>query len=91
MTTVNVTTQANTVTVTDSSGSTVVESPVTTVVTASTAGPQGPQGPAGSGGGVVIDGSAKVNQSIVYYDSASGEYKADATWTTQTIVLGGNF
>lgn len=91
MTTVNVTTQANTVTVTDASGSTVVESPVTTVVTASTAGPQGIQGPQGPAGGLAIDGSAKVNQSIVYYDSASGEYKADAIWTTQTIVLGGNF
>lgn len=91
MTTVNVTTQANTVTVTDSSGSTVVETPVTTLVTASTAGPQGAVGPAGPGGGTAINGSAKVNKSIVYYDSASGEYKADAIWTTDTLVLGGNF
>ena len=91
MTTVNVSTQVNTVTVTDSSGSTVVKSPVTTVVTASTAGPQGIQGPQGPSGGIAIDGSAKINQSIVYYDSASGEYKADATWTTDTLVLGGNF
>ncbi len=89
MTTVNVTTQANTVTVTDSSGSTVVETPVTTLVTASTAGPQGPAGPVGPG--IFVDDSAKVNKSIVYYDSASGEYKADATWTTDTLVLGGNF
>jgi hypothetical protein len=91
MTTVNVTTTKNTVTITENGSSTVVQNPVTTTVTATTAGPQGPQGPAGPGGGTVINGSAKVNQSIVYYDSASGEYKADATWTTQTIVLGGNF
>lgn len=89
MTTVNVTTQANTVTVTDSSGSTVVQTPVTTLVTAVTAGPQGPQGPAGSG--FTLDQTAKVDKSILYYDSASGEYKADAIWTIETIVLGGNF
>jgi len=89
MTTVNVTTQANTVTVTDSSGSTVVETPVTTLVTASTVGPQGPAGPAGSG--FTLEQAAKVDKSVVYYDSASGEYKADATWTIHTIVLGGNF
>jgi len=86
MTTVNVTTQSNTVTVTDSSGSTVVEAPVTTVVTASTVGPQG-----ASGAGFVLDGSAKVDTSVIYYDSASGEYKADSTWTVSTLVLGGNF
>jgi len=89
MTTVNVTTQANTVTVTDSSGSTVVKTPVTTLVTASTAGPQGPEGPAGSG--FTLEQASKVDKSVVYYDSASGEYKADATWTINTIVLGGNF
>ena len=89
MTTVNVTTQANTVTVTDSSGSTVVKTPVTTTVTATTAGPQGPQGPAGSG--FTLEQASKVDKSVVYYDSASGEYKADAIWTFNTIVLGGNF
>ena len=89
MKTVNVTTQVNTVTVTDSSGSTVVETPVTTTVTATTAGPQGPQGPTGSG--FTLEQASKVDKSVVYYDSASGEYKADATWTINTIVLGGNF
>ena len=44
MTTVNVTTTANTVTVTEDGSSTVVQNPVTTVVTATTAGPQGPAG-----------------------------------------------
>ena len=86
MTKVNVTTQANTVTVQDSSGSTVVAVPVTTVVTASTAGPRGE-----SGSGFVLDSSAKVDKSVVYYNSASAEFKADDTWTIETIVLGGNF
>jgi len=86
MTTVNVTTTKNTVTVTENGSSTVVQNPVTTTVTATTAGPQGPAGSSFS-----LNQTAKVDQSVIYYDSASGEYRADATWTTQTIVLGGNF
>ena len=89
MTTVNVTTTENTVSVTENGTSTVVKTPVTTVVTATTVGPQGPKGDAGSG--FTLDQTAKVDKSVVYYDSASGEFKADATWTINTIVLGGNF
>ena len=44
MTSVNVTTVSNTITVTDNSSNTVVEVPVTSTVTATTAGPQGPAG-----------------------------------------------
>lgn len=79
MTSVNVTAPITKVTVDGS----------TSVVTATTAGPQGAAGPQGPG--ILVDDSAKVDKSIVYYDSASGEYKADATWTTDTLVLGGNF
>ena len=79
MTSVNVTAPITKVTVDGS----------TSVVTATTAGPQGAIGPVGPG--ILVDDSAKVDKSIVYYDSASGEYKADATWTTDTLVLGGNF
>jgi hypothetical protein len=86
MTTVNVTTQKNTVTVTDANGSTVVNTPVTTVVTASTIGPQG-----AAGAGFEIDTTAKINGSIVYYNSALGHFVADDIWTTDTLVLGGNF
>ncbi len=89
MTTVNVTTTKNTVTITENGSSTVVQNPVTTTVTATTAGPQGPQGPAGSG--FSLNQTAKVNQSVIYYDSASGEYRADDTWTIKTIVKGGDF
>ena len=92
MTTVNVTTTNNTVTVTEDGSSTVVQNPVTTTVTATTAGPQGPAGPAGqAGSNFTLDQTAKVDKSVIYYDSVSGEYKADATWTIDTIVLGGNF
>ncbi|ADD94741.1 hypothetical protein [uncultured phage MedDCM-OCT-S09-C299] len=89
MTTVNVTTTNNTVTVTEDGSSTVVQNPVTTTVTATTAGPQGPQGPAGSS--FTLNQAAKVDQSVIYYDSASGEYRADDTWTIKTIVKGGDF
>ena len=89
MTTVNVTTTENTVSVTENGTSTVVKTPVTTVVTATTTGPQGPEGPAGSN--FSLNQTAKVDKSVVYYDSASGEYRADDTWTINTIVLGGTF
>ena len=89
MTTVNVTTTNNTVTVTEDGSSTVAQNPVTTTVTATTAGPQGPQGPAGSS--FTLNQAAKVDQSVIYYDSASGEYRADDTWTIKTIVKGGDF
>lgn len=76
MTAVNVTTTKNTVTVSGEGAATVVE--------VTTAGPQGAKG-------LDLDDSAKVDGSVVYYSSASGKYKADDTWTTSTLVLGGNF
>lgn len=76
MTAVNITTTKNTVSVT--------EEP-TTVVTVTTVGPQG------ATGGFTLDGTAKVDKSVIYYDSASGEFKADDTWTISTIVKGGDF
>ena len=89
MTTVNVTKTENIVTVTTEGKTTVVKTPVTTTVTATTAGPQGPRGEAGSG--FSLTDTAKVDKSVVYYDSTAGTYKADDTWTISTIVLGGNF
>ena len=52
---------------------------------------QGPQGPTFSTSGATLDDSAKVNDSIVYFDSTSGTFKADATTTKLTLVDGGNF
>jgi hypothetical protein len=52
---------------------------------------QGPQGPTFSTSGVTLDDSAKVNDSVVYFDSTSGTFKADATTTKLTLVDGGNF
>ena len=49
---------------------------------------QGPQGPAGA---FTLTDSAKVDKSIIYYDSSAGTYKADDTWTVSTLVFGGDF
>ena len=105
MTTVNVTTQTNTVEVTAAGTTTVVQVPKTSTVTATTVGPQGPQGPQGAQGEqgpegpegpqgplfLAFNDAAKVDKSVVYYDSSSAEYRADDTWTISTIVKGGDF
>ena len=86
MTSVNVTTTTNTVEVTTNGSTAVVTVPQTSVVSAIT---QGPQGPAGAG--FDIDSTAKVDKSVVYYDAAAGQFKADAVWTTSTLTFGGDF
>ena len=77
MTSVNVTTTKNTVTVNEGD---------TTVVTVAT---QGPQGPAISG--VNFDISGKVDDAVLYYHAASDTIKADNTTTKLSLVDGGNF
>ena len=77
-TTVSVSEQTNTVTV--NGGSSVVE-----VAT------QGPQGPAFAATGTSLNDSNKVNNSVVYFDSSSGTFKADQTRTVENLVDGGNF
>ena len=77
MTSVNITTTKNTVTVNEGD---------TTVVTVAT---QGPQGPAISG--VNFDISGKVDDAVLYYHAASDTIKADNTTTKLTLVNGGNF
>ena len=76
MTSVNITTNKNTVTVNEDNSS---------IITMATQGPQG----ASAADSVNIDNA--VNRSIVYYDSTSSRLVADATWTTNTITDGGNF
>ena len=77
MTAVNVTTNGKT---------TVVENTTTNTVSITTTGPQGP-----ASAGFVFNGDAKVNDSIVYFDSSAGEFKADTTTTKLSLVEGGNF
>lgn len=77
MTAVNVTTDGRTV---------VVEDTATNTVSITTTGPQGP-----AADGFVFNGTAKINNSIVYYDSSVGEFKADTTTTKLSLVEGGNF
>ena len=75
MTSVNITTTKNTVTVNEGDA---------TTVTIATQGPQGPKG-------LDLDETAKVNGSVIYYDQSSAKFKADATTTKLTLVDGGNF
>ena len=76
MTSVNITTTKNTVTVNEGD---------TTVVTVATQGSQGP------GFDLALDHSAKVNNSIMYYDGTSGKVKLDSPTTKLTLVDGGSF
>jgi len=78
MTSVSITTEKNTVTVDGS----------TNVVTVATQGPQGPQF---SNTGTALNDTNKVNNSLVYFDSTSGTFKADQTRTVENTVDGGNF
>tara|TARA_R100001594_G_scaffold31316_1_gene58334 strand:+ start:520 stop:750 length:231 start_codon:yes stop_codon:yes gene_type:complete len=76
MTSVNITTNKNTVTVNEDNSS---------IITVATQGPQG----ASAADEINVDSA--VNRSIVYYDSTSSSLKADTTWTTDTLTDGGNF
>jgi len=78
MTTVNITTTKNTVTVNEGDS---------TVVTVAT---QGPQGPSFASSGATLNDSARVDGSVVHFDQASGTFIADTT-TKLSLVDGGNF
>ena len=73
-----------------SSSNSVTVSQVSDVTTVEVA-TQGPQGPSFASSGTTLDDSAKVNDSVVYFDSTSGTFKADQTRTVENLVDGGNF
>lgn len=75
MTSVNITTNQNTVTVQEGDA---------TTVTVATQGPMGPKG-------LDLDETAKVDGSVVYYSSSDSKFKADNVQTLLTLVDGGNF
>jgi len=88
MNTVTVTEQKNTVTVNETTNTvTVTKGDATTVEVATV----GPQGPAFAETGTTLNDSNKVNNSVVYFDSTSGTFKADQTRTVENLVDGGNF
>jgi|TARA_Y100000052_G_scaffold26889_1_gene32840 hypothetical protein len=76
MTSINVSTIKNTVTVTGGDSK---------VVTVTTAGPQG------APGDFSLDQTAKVDGSLIYYDATAASFKANAVNTTSTLTDGGNF
>ena len=41
--------------------------------------------------GTTLDDSAKINNSVLYFNQSSGTFKADATRTVENLVDGGNF
>ena len=79
MTSVNVTTSKNTVTVNEGDA---------TIITVAT---QGPAGPSFSSTGKGLTDSSVVNNSVIYYDSTSATFKADQTRTVENLVDGGSF
>lgn len=102
MTSVSVNQGYKTVAVTEGDGQTSVVSAPSPAITVETVGvgPQGPtgpqgiqgiQGPQGPPGQLNLDDSAKVNGSVLYYDAASAQIKADTVWTTSSLTDGGNF
>lgn len=54
-------------------------------------GPQGPPGASSLAALEDVNTSSKVNQSVLYYDSASGKWKGDSLQTILTVADGGNF
>ena len=89
---VSVTETNNTVTVNETTNEVTVTQGITSIATVVSAGPQGPVGPQGPPvSGFDFDGSAKIDKSVVYYDSTSAKFKADTSQTILTLVDGGNF
>ena len=78
----------NTISVNETTNTVTVTEGAATIVRVVTEGPQGAKGDAGN---FTLSDDNKVNKSIIYYDSTAGTYKADSTWTTNTITDGGNF
>tara|TARA_R100000654_G_C2618605_1_gene118007 strand:+ start:359 stop:616 length:258 start_codon:yes stop_codon:yes gene_type:complete len=85
MTTVNVSTTENKVEIIDSVNNVLeIDTTSNNVVEVNVSGPQGPAGTA-------IDLSNAVDDSVLYFDSASGTLKADNTTTKLSLVFGGSF
>tara|TARA_R100000734_G_scaffold680_8_gene862 strand:+ start:301 stop:537 length:237 start_codon:yes stop_codon:yes gene_type:complete len=78
MSNINITQNKNTVTVNGE----------TRVVTVKTVGPQGAQG---EGFDITLDHTAKVDNSIMYYQASSGKLILDDNVTKLKLVNGGNF
>lgn len=74
----------------------VVENKSVAVVTAVTEGPQGPPGPPGPAVGTLsalldVDVTGVEDKSILVFNASESKFKANGTWTTDTVTDGGNF
>jgi len=88
MNTVTISETKNTVSVNETTNTVTVNEGNASVVTVAT---EGPQGPAFAATGTSLNDSGKVNNSLVYFSSSDGTFKADATRTVENLVDGGNF
>jgi hypothetical protein len=63
------------------------------VVEVQTAGPQGPQGPPVAALNDIgdVDAAAPVNNSVLYFDTATGSWRGNDVNTITTITDGGNY
>jgi len=97
MTSVNVTTQPVTLSITENGNHTVVAVPSTSVVELITEGPQGPPGPMGSADNLTfaqlvdVNVTNKVDQAVVYFNAGDAKFKADGLNTILSLTDGGNF
>ena len=85
MNTVTITEQKNTVTVNETTNTVTITQGDAPVVQVVTEGPQGPGFP------LTLDDSAKVDNSVLYYQQSSGKVILDNNVTTLKLVNGGNF
>ena len=94
MTFVNVTTTQAEVIATEGNGSVtaITTAAAASIITAVTEGPQGPPGPVVPLGNLSnVNTNSVTDGSVLYYDSATAFFKADAIWTTTKLTDGGNF
>ena len=85
MNTVTISETKNTVSVNETTNTVTVNEGNATVVTVATEGPQG------AGFDLNLDHSAKVDNSVMYYQASSGKVILDNNVTTLKLVDGGNF
>lgn len=74
------------------SATVVINSGQREIVEITTPGPQGPPGPTVELGALTnVDTTSAISGSVLYFDSASGEWKGNDINTVTTLTDGGNF
>lgn len=83
------------VNVTTTQVETIINEETGTVITVTSPGPQGPIGPPGTVGSLGqisnVDTTSVQDGSVLVYNASEQKFKADSTWTTNSLADGGNF